>query len=106
MSSDENKKDIPTRGDVSYKPGTFRYHEVPTSKRRVFFDERQLELNPCLKVRGVEKKKTQANRIKLLCSIFQFRNRNFRLHVFSLGQNIMKNVQPKSKTTKRVKSSG
>ncbi|CAF0832753.1 unnamed protein product [Rotaria sp. Silwood1] len=34
---------------ISYKPGTFRYQDVPTNKRRKLFDDRQNELNPCLK---------------------------------------------------------
>ncbi|UJR27845.1 hypothetical protein I4U23_009110 [Adineta vaga] len=35
--------------NISYKPGTFRYQDLPTDKRRKFFDNRQQELNPCLK---------------------------------------------------------
>ena len=37
--------------DISYKPGTFRYQDLPTEKRKQLFEERQRELNPCLKVR-------------------------------------------------------
>ena len=37
--------------NIAYKPGTFRYQDLPTDKRRQLFDDRQRELNPCLKVR-------------------------------------------------------
>jgi hypothetical protein len=37
--------------DIPYKPGTFRYQDLPTEQRKKFFDDRQRELNPCLKVR-------------------------------------------------------
>ncbi|CAF0823776.1 unnamed protein product [Adineta ricciae] len=35
--------------NISYKPGVFRYHDLPTKKRKELFDDRQRELNPCLK---------------------------------------------------------
>jgi hypothetical protein len=35
--------------DISYKPGTFRYQDLPTDQRKKFFEDRQKELNPCLK---------------------------------------------------------
>ncbi len=38
--------------DVSYKPGTFRYHDLPMNKRKKYFNDRQRELNPCLEVRA------------------------------------------------------
>lgn len=37
--------------DISYKPGTFRYQDLPIDQRKKYFDDRQKELNPCLKVR-------------------------------------------------------
>ena len=36
--------------NASYKPGYFRYQDVPMNKRKKLFDDRQNELNPCLKV--------------------------------------------------------
>jgi hypothetical protein len=36
--------------NISYKPGAFRYQDLPTDKRKKLFEERQRELNPCLKV--------------------------------------------------------
>lgn len=37
--------------NIPYKPGTFRYQDVPPDERKRLFKDRQLELNPCLKVR-------------------------------------------------------
>jgi hypothetical protein len=37
--------------NIAYKPGSFRYQDVPTDKRKQLFEDRQRELNPCLKVR-------------------------------------------------------
>ncbi len=39
--------------NISYKPGTFRYQDVPIHKRKQLFEARQRELNPCLKVRNL-----------------------------------------------------
>lgn len=50
MSSSSNI-DSDVNKDIAYKPGTFRYQDLPSNQRRKFFDERQRELNPCLKVR-------------------------------------------------------
>jgi len=36
--------------NISYKPGTFRYQDLPTNKRKKLFEDRQKELNPCYKV--------------------------------------------------------
>ncbi|CAF4763194.1 unnamed protein product, partial [Rotaria socialis] len=46
-TDDLNKKR--TEDNISYRPGTFRYHDVPPNERRKLFDDRQNELNPCLK---------------------------------------------------------
>jgi len=35
---------------IAYKPGTFRYHDLPIDKRKQYFQARQEELNPCLHV--------------------------------------------------------
>lgn len=37
--------------NIAYKPGTFRYQDLPSDRRRKLFDDRQKELNPCLTVR-------------------------------------------------------
>ena len=39
--------------NISYKPGTFRYQDLPIDQRKKFFEDRQKELNPCLKVRSI-----------------------------------------------------
>jgi hypothetical protein len=38
--------------NIIYKPGTFHYQDVPINKRKQLFEDRQKELNPCLKVRN------------------------------------------------------
>ncbi|CAF4327661.1 unnamed protein product [Rotaria magnacalcarata] len=48
-TDDVNKKR--TEDNNCYRPGVIRYHDVPPNERRRLFDERQNELNPCLKVR-------------------------------------------------------
>ncbi len=40
------------RENVAYKPGIFRYQDLPTNKRKKLFEDRQKELNPCYKVRN------------------------------------------------------
>lgn len=40
-----------TDENIAYKPGSFRYQDLPSDRRRKLFDERQRELNPCLQVR-------------------------------------------------------
>ena len=36
--------------NAAYKPGYCRYQDVSTDKRKNLFEDRQNELNPCLKV--------------------------------------------------------
>jgi len=38
--------------NIAYRPGTFRYQDLPPDKRKKLFEDRQKELNPCLKVRN------------------------------------------------------
>ncbi len=40
-----------TIDNIAYKPGSFRYQDLPTDQRKKLFEDRQKELNPCLKVR-------------------------------------------------------
>jgi hypothetical protein len=53
--------------NISYKPGTFRYQDVPIHKRKQLFEARQRELNPCLKVRNLTVRlvKSSFNRYRL-----------------------------------------
>jgi hypothetical protein len=47
--------------NISYKPGSFRYQDLPTDQRKKLFEDRQKELNPCLKVRSFHyEKKTSS----------------------------------------------
>ena len=49
-SSNEEAEKQSTDENISYKPGTFRYQDLPTDKRKKLFEARQIELNPCHKV--------------------------------------------------------
>jgi hypothetical protein len=51
-SSSKINVDHDIEENIAYKPGTFRYQDLPTDQRKKLFDDRQKELNPCLKVRS------------------------------------------------------
>lgn len=51
MSSSTNDVDNEKFSEnITYKPGVFRYQDLSSEKRKQLFQERQSELNPCLKV--------------------------------------------------------
>ncbi|CAF1259947.1 unnamed protein product [Adineta steineri] len=48
-SSTINTNNDDVEENITYKPGTFRYQDLPPDKRKKLFEDRQRELNPCLK---------------------------------------------------------